>query len=246
MVERGRASIVNIVHIYSFERGSPSFAHSGAARAGVVNLTSRSPITGPAVASTSTRSRPAPSRPAACARRSSRTPSPPTTSRSRSATFAPTPGPGRRSGCHHAVCLLARRRATSMARRSWPTAATTSTADGHARPRGHRASGAASRPFALRPTRNLDRSPHTRLSRASIPPRAHRPRRARSPPRPSSAAAADAAVAADQFFDSTASRSTTASGATASPSRWCTASPPRSTPTGCSPASSTSWTTISR
>jgi NAD(P)-dependent dehydrogenase (short-subunit alcohol dehydrogenase family) len=39
MVERGSGSIVNIVHIYSFERGSPPFAHSGAARAGVVNLT---------------------------------------------------------------------------------------------------------------------------------------------------------------------------------------------------------------
>lgn len=39
MVERGRGSIVNIVHVYSFERGAPAFAHSGAARAGVVNLT---------------------------------------------------------------------------------------------------------------------------------------------------------------------------------------------------------------
>lgn len=39
MVERGFGSIVNIVHVYSFERGAPSFAHSGAARAGVVNLT---------------------------------------------------------------------------------------------------------------------------------------------------------------------------------------------------------------
>lgn len=39
MVERGFGSIVNIVHIYSFERGAPPFAHSGAARAGVVNLT---------------------------------------------------------------------------------------------------------------------------------------------------------------------------------------------------------------
>jgi NAD(P)-dependent dehydrogenase (short-subunit alcohol dehydrogenase family) len=27
------------VHVYSFERGAPAFAHSGAARAGVVNLT---------------------------------------------------------------------------------------------------------------------------------------------------------------------------------------------------------------
>lgn len=39
MVERGSGSIVNIVHIYSFERGAPAFPHSGAARAGVVNLT---------------------------------------------------------------------------------------------------------------------------------------------------------------------------------------------------------------
>jgi len=39
MVERGFGSIVNIVHIYSFHRGAPPFAHSGAARAGVVNLT---------------------------------------------------------------------------------------------------------------------------------------------------------------------------------------------------------------
>lgn len=39
MVERGRGgSIVNIVHIYSFERGGP-FVHSGAARAGVVQMT---------------------------------------------------------------------------------------------------------------------------------------------------------------------------------------------------------------
>ncbi|HVM95838.1 MAG TPA: SDR family oxidoreductase [Candidatus Acidoferrales bacterium] len=39
MLKRGFGSVVNIVHIYSFERGSPAFAHSGAARAGVVNLT---------------------------------------------------------------------------------------------------------------------------------------------------------------------------------------------------------------
>jgi NAD(P)-dependent dehydrogenase (short-subunit alcohol dehydrogenase family) len=39
MVARGFGSIVNIVHIYSFDRGAPPFAHSGAARAGVVNLT---------------------------------------------------------------------------------------------------------------------------------------------------------------------------------------------------------------
>ncbi|GIW45073.1 MAG: short-chain dehydrogenase [Candidatus Binatia bacterium] len=39
MIERGFGAVVNIVHIYSFERGAPAFAHSGAARAGVVNLT---------------------------------------------------------------------------------------------------------------------------------------------------------------------------------------------------------------
>ena len=39
MMRRGRGSIVNVVHVYSFERGAPMFAHSGAARAGVVNLT---------------------------------------------------------------------------------------------------------------------------------------------------------------------------------------------------------------
>jgi NAD(P)-dependent dehydrogenase (short-subunit alcohol dehydrogenase family) len=32
-------SVVNIVHVYSFERGAPTFVHSGAARAGVVNMT---------------------------------------------------------------------------------------------------------------------------------------------------------------------------------------------------------------
>ena len=39
MLQRGCGAVVNIVHIYSFERGAVSFAHSGAARAGVVNLT---------------------------------------------------------------------------------------------------------------------------------------------------------------------------------------------------------------
>jgi NAD(P)-dependent dehydrogenase (short-subunit alcohol dehydrogenase family) len=39
MVESGRGSIVNVVHIFSFERGATAFVHSGAARAGVVNLT---------------------------------------------------------------------------------------------------------------------------------------------------------------------------------------------------------------
>jgi NAD(P)-dependent dehydrogenase (short-subunit alcohol dehydrogenase family) len=32
-------AVVNIVHVYSFERGAPPFVHSGAARAGVVNMT---------------------------------------------------------------------------------------------------------------------------------------------------------------------------------------------------------------
>jgi NAD(P)-dependent dehydrogenase (short-subunit alcohol dehydrogenase family) len=39
MLERGSGSIVNVVHTFSFERGAPMMAHSGAARAGVVNLT---------------------------------------------------------------------------------------------------------------------------------------------------------------------------------------------------------------
>lgn len=39
MLERGRGSVVNIVHVYSFDRGAPAFVHSGAARAGVVNMT---------------------------------------------------------------------------------------------------------------------------------------------------------------------------------------------------------------
>ncbi len=39
MVEQGFGAIVNIVHVYALERGAYFFAHSGAARAGVVNLT---------------------------------------------------------------------------------------------------------------------------------------------------------------------------------------------------------------
>ena len=39
MLERGQGAIVNVVHIYSFDRGAPPFAHSGAARAGVISLT---------------------------------------------------------------------------------------------------------------------------------------------------------------------------------------------------------------
>src|SRR4051794_16128036 len=39
MMERKTGSIVNVAHVFSFERGAPMFAHSGAARAGVINLT---------------------------------------------------------------------------------------------------------------------------------------------------------------------------------------------------------------
>ena len=39
MTEAGFGSIVNVVHIFSFDRGSPWFVHSGAARAGVVSMT---------------------------------------------------------------------------------------------------------------------------------------------------------------------------------------------------------------
>lgn len=39
MAQAGFGAIVNVVHIFAFERGAPMFAHSGAARAGVVNLT---------------------------------------------------------------------------------------------------------------------------------------------------------------------------------------------------------------
>lgn len=39
MTEAGRGAIINVVHIFSFDRGAPWFVHSGAARAGVVNLT---------------------------------------------------------------------------------------------------------------------------------------------------------------------------------------------------------------
>jgi NAD(P)-dependent dehydrogenase (short-subunit alcohol dehydrogenase family) len=39
LAEHGYGSIVNVVHIFVAERGASLFAHSGAARAGVVNLT---------------------------------------------------------------------------------------------------------------------------------------------------------------------------------------------------------------
>jgi NAD(P)-dependent dehydrogenase (short-subunit alcohol dehydrogenase family) len=38
MAAAGSGSIVNVVHQFALERGAPMFAHSGAARAGVVNL----------------------------------------------------------------------------------------------------------------------------------------------------------------------------------------------------------------
>jgi NAD(P)-dependent dehydrogenase (short-subunit alcohol dehydrogenase family) len=48
MTDAGFGSIVNIVHVYSFERGAPLFVHSGAARAGVVSLTrTMAPYLGP-------------------------------------------------------------------------------------------------------------------------------------------------------------------------------------------------------
>lgn len=39
MAEAGTGSIVNMIHTYSFDRGARFFAHSGAARAGVLSLT---------------------------------------------------------------------------------------------------------------------------------------------------------------------------------------------------------------
>lgn len=39
MKRHGGGKIINMVNNFSFERGAPEFAHSGAARAGVVNLT---------------------------------------------------------------------------------------------------------------------------------------------------------------------------------------------------------------
>lgn len=39
IIETGYGSIVNMVHVMSFDRGAPIFIHSGAARAGVVNMT---------------------------------------------------------------------------------------------------------------------------------------------------------------------------------------------------------------
>jgi NAD(P)-dependent dehydrogenase (short-subunit alcohol dehydrogenase family) len=38
MARAGFGSIVNVVHTFSFDRGAPMFVHSGAARAGVVNM----------------------------------------------------------------------------------------------------------------------------------------------------------------------------------------------------------------
>jgi len=39
MLKQGSGTIINIVHIYSFDRGAPDWVHSGAARAGVVSMT---------------------------------------------------------------------------------------------------------------------------------------------------------------------------------------------------------------
>mgnify|MGYP003662676797 CR=1 FL=1 len=39
MAQKGSGAIVNIVHVYSFDRGAPAFVHSGAARSGVVSMT---------------------------------------------------------------------------------------------------------------------------------------------------------------------------------------------------------------
>ena len=48
MTEAGTGAIVNIVHVYSFDRGAPLFVHSGAARAGVVSMTrTMAPYLGP-------------------------------------------------------------------------------------------------------------------------------------------------------------------------------------------------------
>jgi NAD(P)-dependent dehydrogenase (short-subunit alcohol dehydrogenase family) len=48
MTDAGFGAIVNVVHVYSFDRGAPLFVHSGAARAGVVNLTrTMAPYLGP-------------------------------------------------------------------------------------------------------------------------------------------------------------------------------------------------------
>jgi NAD(P)-dependent dehydrogenase (short-subunit alcohol dehydrogenase family) len=48
MTDAGSGSIVNVVHVYSFDRGAPLFVHSGAARAGVVSLTrTMAPYLGP-------------------------------------------------------------------------------------------------------------------------------------------------------------------------------------------------------
>lgn len=39
MTDAGFGAIVNVIHVYSFDRGAPLFVHSGAARAGVLNMT---------------------------------------------------------------------------------------------------------------------------------------------------------------------------------------------------------------
>ena len=84
---RGFGSIVNIVHIYSFERGAPPFVHSGAARAGVVSMTrslayywARKGVTINSLAPGTIATQ-------ACARRSSRTPTMPDYENRRCVTF---------------------------------------------------------------------------------------------------------------------------------------------------------------
>jgi NAD(P)-dependent dehydrogenase (short-subunit alcohol dehydrogenase family) len=39
MTGAGFGAIVNVIHVFSFDRGAPAFVHSGAARAGVLSLT---------------------------------------------------------------------------------------------------------------------------------------------------------------------------------------------------------------
>ena len=48
MTEAGFGAIVNVIHVYSFDRGAPTFVHSGAARAGVLSMTrTMAPYLGP-------------------------------------------------------------------------------------------------------------------------------------------------------------------------------------------------------
>ena len=48
MTDAGFGAIVNVIHVYSFDRGAPTFVHSGAARAGVLSMTrTMAPYLGP-------------------------------------------------------------------------------------------------------------------------------------------------------------------------------------------------------